>query len=326
MIALVVFGLAVAGAARHRRVPRHRCSRSSSSASPIPAPRPTSVEREVVDRIEDQHLRHQRRRQDQLDVDRRLRADHRPVRVLASDVDQATQDVRDAISAVRAQLPPEIIEPIIQRFDPNALPIVSLALTSTTLTPPQLTQLADQTIGGELRVDRRRGAGERRRRRQRAAQRRRAARATRGGGRRHRSGRERAARAEPRGAGRPGARRRSTAARRSASQGGSSGRRISRSSSSRTRNGQLDPPRPGRRRRRRARRSRRRPRCYNGAQAIGLDIVKSREYSTTAVSDAREGAPRRSCEKTLPPGTTHRDRCATPASASATRCATSRRR
>jgi HAE1 family hydrophobic/amphiphilic exporter-1 len=33
-------------------------------------------------------------------------------------VDRATQDVRDAISAVRAQLPAEIIEPIVQRFDP----------------------------------------------------------------------------------------------------------------------------------------------------------------------------------------------------------------
>ncbi len=59
--------------------------------------------------------------------------------------------MRDAISAVRAQLPAEMLEPIIQRFDPNSLPIVSLALTSSVLTPPQLTQLADQTIGGELR-------------------------------------------------------------------------------------------------------------------------------------------------------------------------------
>src|SRR6478609_6655405 len=69
----------------------------------------------------------------------------------SKDVNQATQDVRDAISAVRAQLPQEILEPIIQRFDPNDLPIVSLALTSTNLTVPQLTQLADQQIGGELR-------------------------------------------------------------------------------------------------------------------------------------------------------------------------------
>jgi HAE1 family hydrophobic/amphiphilic exporter-1 len=69
----------------------------------------------------------------------------------SKDVNQATQDVRDAISAVRSQLPAEILEPMIQRFDPNTLPIVSLAITSTALSPTQLTQLADQTIGGELR-------------------------------------------------------------------------------------------------------------------------------------------------------------------------------
>jgi HAE1 family hydrophobic/amphiphilic exporter-1 len=69
----------------------------------------------------------------------------------SKNVDQATQDVRDAISAVRAQLPQEIIEPIIQRFDPSTLPIVSLALTSNALTTPQLSQLADQQLAGELR-------------------------------------------------------------------------------------------------------------------------------------------------------------------------------
>jgi HAE1 family hydrophobic/amphiphilic exporter-1 len=72
--------------------------------------------------------------------------------VFSKPVDQATQDIRDAISAIRAQLPAEILEPIIQRFDPNQLPIVSLAITSTVLSPPQLTQLADQTIAGELRA------------------------------------------------------------------------------------------------------------------------------------------------------------------------------
>ncbi len=72
--------------------------------------------------------------------------------VYSKDVTEATQDIRDAISAVRAQLPTEIIEPIIQRFDPNQLPIVSLAVTSPVLSTPQLTQLADQTIAGELRA------------------------------------------------------------------------------------------------------------------------------------------------------------------------------
>lgn len=69
----------------------------------------------------------------------------------SKEVNQATQDVRDAISAVRSQLPAEILEPAIRRFDPNTLPIVSLAITSSVLTPTQLTQLADQTVAGELR-------------------------------------------------------------------------------------------------------------------------------------------------------------------------------
>src|SRR3978361_939555 len=51
--------------------------------------------------------------------------------VFSKDVNQATQDVRDAISAVRAQLPAEIIEPVIQRFDPNTLPIGSLGVQPT---------------------------------------------------------------------------------------------------------------------------------------------------------------------------------------------------
>jgi HAE1 family hydrophobic/amphiphilic exporter-1 len=72
--------------------------------------------------------------------------------VFSKDANQATQDVRDAISAVRGQLPAEMLEPIVQKFDPNTLPIMSLALTSSVLSGPQLTQLADETIGGELRA------------------------------------------------------------------------------------------------------------------------------------------------------------------------------
>jgi HAE1 family hydrophobic/amphiphilic exporter-1 len=72
--------------------------------------------------------------------------------VFSKPVDQATQDIRDAISGVRSQLPQEILEPIIQRFDPNQLPIVSLALTSSVLSRPQLTALADPGIAGDLRA------------------------------------------------------------------------------------------------------------------------------------------------------------------------------
>ena len=116
-----------------------------------PGASPDQVEREVVDRLEDRIAGISG-----LDELRSTSTDGfaQIIVIFKFDkpTDQATQDVRDAISAVRAQLPSEIIEPIVQRFDPSSQPIVSLALTSNTLTPSQLTELADKTIGGDLRA------------------------------------------------------------------------------------------------------------------------------------------------------------------------------
>lgn len=66
------------------------------------------------------------------------------------DVQQATQDIRDKISAVRASLPPEMEEPTLTRFDPQDLPIASLALSGP-LGEVELTRLADPGIVGQLR-------------------------------------------------------------------------------------------------------------------------------------------------------------------------------
>lgn len=62
------------------------------------------------------------------------------------DVSQATQDIRDAISSVRVDLPPEMKEPILRRLDPSDRPVVSLTLASDAYTPAQLTRMADPTI------------------------------------------------------------------------------------------------------------------------------------------------------------------------------------
>ena len=150
MIALVVFGIAA--------LARLQTDEFPDIDAPIvfvgivyPGASPDQVEREVVSRIEDRISGISG-----LDILRSTSTDGFAQIIVqfsfGKPVDQATQDVRDAISAVRAQLPSEIIEPIIQRFDPSALPIVSLALTSLTLTPAQLTQIADQTIGSDLRA------------------------------------------------------------------------------------------------------------------------------------------------------------------------------
>ena len=64
---------------------------------------------------------------------------------------EATQDIRDAISGIRADLPTELEEPIIRKYNDTDLPIVSLALSSTSLTPAELTRLADPGITRLLR-------------------------------------------------------------------------------------------------------------------------------------------------------------------------------
>ena len=64
---------------------------------------------------------------------------------------EATQDIRDAISGIRNDLPEEIEEPVIKKLSDTDRPIVSLALSSSTLTAAELTRLADPGIARELR-------------------------------------------------------------------------------------------------------------------------------------------------------------------------------
>jgi len=71
--------------------------------------------------------------------------------VFEKGLNEATQDIRDAISSVRDELPTEMKEPIIRKFSPTDIPIVSLALHSDQLTPRELTRLADPGITRELR-------------------------------------------------------------------------------------------------------------------------------------------------------------------------------
>jgi HAE1 family hydrophobic/amphiphilic exporter-1 len=69
---------------------------------------------------------------------------------LGRDGDLASQDIRARIDQVRRELPTDIEAPVVQKFDPSAQPILSLALSSGTLTVPELTTLADETIRRRL--------------------------------------------------------------------------------------------------------------------------------------------------------------------------------
>src|SRR3954471_2743494 len=77
---------------------------------------------------------------------------------LGRDVDVASQDIRAKIEGIRRNLPDEIEAPIVQKFDPSAQPILSLALSSKTQPIDRLTVLADETI--RRRLESARGVGE----------------------------------------------------------------------------------------------------------------------------------------------------------------------
>lgn len=80
---------------------------------------------------------------------------------LETDVDRALNDVKDAISRVRTDLPRTIEEPIVQRVEIEGLPIVTYAAVAPAMTPEELSWFIDdvakrrlQGVKGVSAVDR----------------------------------------------------------------------------------------------------------------------------------------------------------------------------
>jgi HAE1 family hydrophobic/amphiphilic exporter-1 len=119
-------------------------------AVPYPGAGPSQVEREVVERMEEAFSGISgvdEITSKSLDGFAQITVQF----VFSKDPDQATQDVRDAISGIRNDLPLEMEEPILRKFDPNDMPVVSLVLSSDRMEPAELTLLADPGITRELR-------------------------------------------------------------------------------------------------------------------------------------------------------------------------------
>src|SRR5262245_47037690 len=62
----------------------------------------------------------------------------------------ASQDVRGKVAALRGQLPREVEDPIVQRLDPGAFPIVSVAVNAPGLSPSAATELAEKVVKRRL--------------------------------------------------------------------------------------------------------------------------------------------------------------------------------
>jgi multidrug efflux pump subunit AcrB len=69
---------------------------------------------------------------------------------IGTPVDRAVNDVRDAITQIRSNLPDGILEPQVGRFDTSGDDIASFAVVSTNMTLEQLSWFVDNTISREL--------------------------------------------------------------------------------------------------------------------------------------------------------------------------------
>jgi hydrophobic/amphiphilic exporter-1 (mainly G- bacteria), HAE1 family len=149
MVALVVFGLFALLKLQTDEFPEVAPPFVSVSAV-YPGASPDGVEKEILDPFEEQISAISGVRQVQ-----GFAYDGYGLLVIEfqfeKDMNEATQDIRDAISSIRADLPSEMKEPQIRKLNDTDRPIVSLALSSTTLSQAELTRLADPGITRELR-------------------------------------------------------------------------------------------------------------------------------------------------------------------------------
>ena len=72
--------------------------------------------------------------------------------MLDRDADAAAADVRDRVSRVRGDLPDEINEPVIQKVEADAQPIIYLAFSSDQHSALEITDFADRYVKDQLQT------------------------------------------------------------------------------------------------------------------------------------------------------------------------------
>ncbi|NDY90603.1 efflux RND transporter permease subunit [Ideonella livida] len=116
-----------------------------------PGASPDSVEREIINRLEKPFMA--------IQGAQRVRAaanEGAGVFVLefsfGKNMIEAAEDVRNAIAAQRFKLPVEMREPVLQREDPAAEPVMQLAVSSTRLSHAELSRLAEDELADRFRA------------------------------------------------------------------------------------------------------------------------------------------------------------------------------
>jgi hydrophobe/amphiphile efflux-1 (HAE1) family protein len=118
---------------------------------PYPGASPETVEREVVNRIEKSFL--------SIPGVTKIESDANEGSAsffiefgFDKNLIEASDEVRNAIAAVRYKLPTEMREPILQRADPSSQPVIQLALSSSSQTPAEISRLAEDVIADRIRA------------------------------------------------------------------------------------------------------------------------------------------------------------------------------
>ncbi len=116
-----------------------------SVVTKFPGASPETVEREVTKRIEEELNR--------IPGVRHIISDSREsvsnvvvLFQLEVKINEAVQDARAKINTIRADLPQGIEDPLIQKLDFSAMPVVSLAIRSPGLSPRELTTLVEKRV------------------------------------------------------------------------------------------------------------------------------------------------------------------------------------
>ena len=149
IIALMCAGLMALGKLRVNQIPDVQ-QPAMVVDIPYPGASPETVEREVINRIEKSlqsipGVYQIRSTANEGDASIVIIFNFKKSMVEASD------EIRNAIAAVRYKLPTEMREPVLQRMDPSADPIMELALSSETQTHSEISRLAEDDLANKLR-------------------------------------------------------------------------------------------------------------------------------------------------------------------------------
>ena len=150
MVALVVLGIVSYQRLAIDEYPDITYPDRSTSQTTYPGASPEVMMRQVSKPIEEALNTVQGIKEINSTLPRRAASNVRVTFNLGVDVGVAQQDVQAKVARIRRSLPPNIDEPIIQHFDPNDSPIMSIAMQSNERGIRELTDLADEVVAIRL--------------------------------------------------------------------------------------------------------------------------------------------------------------------------------